>query len=111
MYSNIRVICNAAGVCWFLQIHLKICELPRSFRSTFFRAGVRLLSALKVFPEVLDKVDVHEAQGRTVTMLASSTQVLAIFAVADTIKESSREAIAELHALGVHPSCLRVAFL
>ncbi len=43
----------------------------------------------------------HEAQGRTVTMLASSAQVLAIFAVADTIKESSREAIAELHALGV----------
>lgn len=43
----------------------------------------------------------HEAQGRTVTMLASSTQVLAIFAVADTIKESSREAITELHALGV----------
>jgi Cd2+/Zn2+-exporting ATPase len=27
--------------------------------------------------------------------------VLAIFAVADTIKESSREAIAELHRLGV----------
>jgi Cd2+/Zn2+-exporting ATPase len=43
----------------------------------------------------------HEAQGRTVTMLASASQVLAIFAVADTIKESSREAIAQLHALGV----------
>ncbi len=43
----------------------------------------------------------HEAQGRTVTMLASNTQVLAIFAVADTIKESSRQAIAELHGLGV----------
>ena len=34
-------------------------------------------------------------------MLASEEQVLAIFAVADTIKESSRTAIAELHALGV----------
>lgn len=43
----------------------------------------------------------HEAQGRTVTMLASSTQVLVIFAVADRIKETSRQAIAELHALGV----------
>jgi Cd2+/Zn2+-exporting ATPase len=43
----------------------------------------------------------HETLGRTVTMLASDTQVLAIFAVADTIKESSREAIAQLHALGV----------
>lgn len=43
----------------------------------------------------------HEALGRTVTMLASQTQVLAIFAVADTIKETSREALAHLHALGV----------
>ena len=44
---------------------------------------------------------IHETAGRTVTMLASSNRVLAIFAVADTIKESSREAIAELHQLGV----------
>ena len=43
----------------------------------------------------------HEARGRTVTMLASQTQVLVIFAVADTIKETSREALAQLHALGV----------
>ena len=43
----------------------------------------------------------HEDQGRTVTLLASSTEVLALFAVADTIKPSSREAIAQLHALGV----------
>jgi soluble P-type ATPase len=34
-------------------------------------------------------------------MLASAQQVLAIFAVADTIKESSREAVADLHRLGV----------
>lgn len=43
----------------------------------------------------------HEAQGRSVTLLASEQQVLAIFAVADTIKESSREALSELHRLGV----------
>ncbi|WP_245636196.1 heavy metal translocating P-type ATPase [Curvibacter delicatus] len=47
------------------------------------------------------RLAVHEAQGRTVTLLATDTQVLAIFAVADTIKDSSREALAELHALGV----------
>ena len=44
---------------------------------------------------------VQEEQGRTVTLLASKTQVLAIFAVADTIKDSSREAIVQLHKLGV----------
>ncbi|MEO9102413.1 MAG: heavy metal translocating P-type ATPase, partial [Burkholderiaceae bacterium] len=48
----------------------------------------------------------HESQGRTVTLLASEAGVLALFAVADTIKESSREAIAELKALGVTPIML-----
>ena len=43
----------------------------------------------------------QESQGRTVTLLASQSEVLAIFAVADTIKDSSREAIAQLHALGI----------
>ena len=43
----------------------------------------------------------HEAQGRTVTLLATDAAVLAVFAVADTIKDSSREALATLHAMGV----------
>ena len=47
------------------------------------------------------RLAVHEALGRTVTLLATNAQVLAIFAVADTIKDSSRQALAELHALGV----------
>jgi Cd2+/Zn2+-exporting ATPase len=52
------------------------------------------------------RLAVHEAQGRSVTLLASQAQVLAIFAVADTIKESSREALAELHSLGVSSAML-----
>ncbi|MFT4242989.1 MAG: cation-translocating P-type ATPase [Acidovorax sp.] len=48
----------------------------------------------------------HEAQGRTVTLLASDTQVLALFAVADTLKHSAREAVAQLRALGVTPVLL-----
>jgi Cd2+/Zn2+-exporting ATPase len=43
----------------------------------------------------------HEAQGRTVTLLASEHEVLALFAVADTIKPGSRDALAELRRLGV----------
>ena len=50
--------------------------------------------------EIEARLQVHETQGRTVTMLATEQQVLAIFAVADTIKESSREAVADLHRLG-----------
>ena len=52
-------------------------------------------------PDIEARLAVHEAEGRSVTLLASETQVLAIFAVADTIKDSSREALTELHALGV----------
>jgi Cd2+/Zn2+-exporting ATPase len=42
-----------------------------------------------------------EAQGKSVVALVASDGVQAIFAVADTVKDSSRQAIAELHALGV----------
>lgn len=52
-------------------------------------------------PAIEARLNEHELQGRTVTLLASENEVLAIFAVADTIKESSRSAIAELHRLGV----------
>ena len=48
----------------------------------------------------------HEEAGRTVTLLASSHAVLALFAVADTIKPSSKAAMAELRALGVTPVML-----
>ena len=43
----------------------------------------------------------HEEQGRSVTMLADSTRVLAMFAVADTLKPSAIQAVADLKALGV----------
>ena len=42
-----------------------------------------------------------EEQGKTVILLADEENVHALFAVADTVKDSSRQAIAELHALGV----------
>jgi Cd2+/Zn2+-exporting ATPase len=48
----------------------------------------------------------QEAQGRTLTLLADDQQVLAVFAVADTIKPTSREAVAELLRLGVTPVML-----
>ena len=42
-----------------------------------------------------------EVQGKSVVALVGSGGVQALFAVADTVKDSSRQAIAELHALGV----------
>jgi Cd2+/Zn2+-exporting ATPase len=46
-------------------------------------------------------MQVQERQGRTVTVLANAAGVLALFAVADSSKASSKQAIAELNALGV----------
>jgi Cd2+/Zn2+-exporting ATPase len=43
----------------------------------------------------------HEEQGRTVSLLAGAEGVLALFAVADTTKDSSRQAIEALKQLGV----------
>ena len=48
----------------------------------------------------------HEEAGRTVSLLASGAGPIALFAVADTIKASSREAIASLKALGITPVML-----
>ncbi len=43
----------------------------------------------------------YEKQGYTLTILASAIEVLAIFAVADTIKATSREALASLRKKGI----------
>lgn len=51
--------------------------------------------------EIEAKLTPLERQGKTAVLLANQTEVLAIFAVADTVRETSREAIADLHALGV----------
>ncbi len=42
-----------------------------------------------------------EEQGKTVILLTDDQSVHGLFAVADTVKDSSRQAIAELHALGI----------
>jgi len=57
-------------------------------------------------PSLETELERHEEAGRTVTLLASDKAVLALFAVADTIKESSQAAVAELRALGVVPVML-----
>jgi Cd2+/Zn2+-exporting ATPase len=52
-------------------------------------------------PELEARLEALESQGKTVVLLFDETGPLALFAVADTVKDSSREAIAQLHALGV----------
>ena len=62
----------------------------------------RLITERGLSTSALDtRLTALERQGKTVVLLAAEGRVLALFAVADTVKESSRAAIAELHALGV----------
>ena len=51
--------------------------------------------------ELEAKLAEHEALGRTITLLAAENRVLALFAVADTLKDSSTQAVAELNEMGV----------
>ncbi len=48
----------------------------------------------------------HEAQGRSVTLLADADAVRALFAVADTLRPQAVQAVADLKALGVVPVML-----
>ncbi|WP_409284670.1 heavy metal translocating P-type ATPase [Pseudomonas protegens] len=52
-------------------------------------------------PALEEKLFALEQQGKTVVLLLDSNGPLALFAVADTVKESSREAIQQLHELGI----------
>jgi len=52
-------------------------------------------------PAIENELNVLERQGRTAVLLTNQTGVLAIFAVADTVRDTSRQAIADLHSLGV----------
>ena len=47
------------------------------------------------------QLETLERQGKTAILLMGDDTVLGIFAVADTVKETSREAVADLQALGV----------
>ncbi|HDS1737281.1 heavy metal translocating P-type ATPase [Pseudomonas sp. BP8] len=62
----------------------------------------RLVEELGVCSAQLEaQLDALERQGKTVVLLLDRSGPLALFAVADTVKDSSRQAIAELHELGI----------
>ncbi|TDR44808.1 Cd2+/Zn2+-exporting ATPase [Pseudomonas brenneri] len=52
-------------------------------------------------PALEEKLFALEKQGKSVVLLLDKSGPLALFAVADTVKDSSREAIEQLHELGI----------
>lgn len=57
-------------------------------------------------PALEQRLHAHEAQGHTVTLLADSERVHALFAVADRLRPHSAEAVAALKSMGVAPVML-----
>ena len=69
--------------------------------------NLRLIREMGLASDALEQALMeHERQGRTVTLLASDTAVLALFAVADPLRGHAREAVEQLQALGVQPVVL-----
>ena len=74
---------------------------------TYYLGNHRMLEELgQCTPELEQRIAALETVGKTVVMLVGAKGVHALFAVADTIKDSSRSAIAELHALGINTMML-----
>ncbi|HEK1008513.1 TPA: heavy metal translocating P-type ATPase [Pseudomonas putida] len=69
---------------------------------TYHLGNHRLVEELGLCsPQLEAQLDELERQGKTVVLLLDRSGPLALFAVADTVKDTSRQAIAELHALGI----------
>ena len=69
---------------------------------TYYLGNHRLVEELGLCsPQLEEKLFALEKQGKSVVLLLDTSGPLALFAVADTVKETSREAIRQLHALGV----------
>lgn len=51
-------------------------------------------------------VHAHSSLGRSVSLLATSSHVLALFAVADTLRPQARQAVQQLQAMGIAPVVL-----
>ena len=59
-----------------------------------------------LLPAVESRAGELERLGRSVVVLMDEARVLALFAVADTVKQTSRAAVAQLHALGIRTAML-----
>ena len=68
----------------------------------YYLGNHRLIKELDINSKSLEQqLQTLEQQGHSVVMLTNENTVLALFAVADTLREQAVEAIAQLHALGV----------
>jgi len=74
---------------------------------TYSLGNHRLVEELGLCSTALEqRLEALEREGKTVVALSNGTEVMALYAVADTVKETSREAIDDLHRLGIRTAML-----
>ena len=75
--------------------------------NSYYLGSHRLIHELGVCSEALEQqLAIFEAQGKNTTLLCNDSEVLALFVMADSVKASSREAIKELHQMGINTMML-----
>ncbi|AOH52931.1 cadmium transporter [Peribacillus muralis] len=64
------------------------------------------VSGLVFRSDVLEQISSFQNEGKTVMLLGDQMELLALIAVADEIRESSKEAIRKLHSLGIEKTIM-----
>lgn len=84
------------------------CGLQATINGQHYQLGNRrLIDRHDTATPALDqRLDALQKEGKTTILLSDGKSMLALFALADTVKENSREAIAKLHALGIQTALL-----
>jgi Cd2+/Zn2+-exporting ATPase len=71
--------------------------------TTYYIGSPRLFDELsKMNERMVKETQRLQKQGKTVMVLGTETKPLALIAVADEVRDSSRDVIQKLHALGIH---------
>lgn len=75
--------------------------------TTYYIGNHRLIAEMGLStPEVEQRLEALEAEAKTAVVLAGGQQVIALLAVADTVRDTSRQAVADLRSLGIEPVML-----
>lgn len=73
---------------------------------TVYRLGNRKLLGNTVSKYAYEREKAYSAEGKTAVFLADEKRILAIFAVADTLKDTSAEAVKSLKERKIHTAML-----
>ncbi|MFH1972323.1 MAG: heavy metal translocating P-type ATPase [archaeon] len=67
----------------------------------YFLGNLKLMKKYKIKINYEDKMSQLESEGKTAMLLADKKEVIGLIAVADTIRDTSKRAVQELHQLGL----------